>query len=119
MLTAKQQTNQDHIMSVNQERYFRTRRDLPTPASLKGKHAGKSALVVGTGTSTLLAIETKHLLKSHFDVIIGINFATKELEEQLDYHIVMEHTPAVVYKEMFELNHRKDFKLLLYQYLSR
>lgn len=102
-----------HIMRVNQEKYRRLGSNYQTAAVFKNVHAGKTILILGTGTSTSLAIPHKYNLKKHFDIIIGINFATKEFEDQMDYHIVMEHTPVPIYTDMFKRKHRKDLPRIL------
>lgn len=86
-----------------------------TPEALKGKYAGKSFLIIGSGSSTRDIIKYKDKLKEKFDVIIGINLATLEFEQQMDYHFIIEKNPAKMYKPMKDGLHiyRKDLPRIL------
>lgn len=78
----------------------------PTPESLQGKYDGY-ALIIGTGSSTAKLLNYKSEIKKHFNVVIGLNFATKDFEDIMDFHIIMEKNPVVMAAEM-SLNYRKD-----------
>jgi len=86
-----------------------------TPAVFEKIHAGKSVLIIGTGPSTSGVIKYKEKLKTRFDVLIGLNFATNDFEDVLDYHVVLEKNPAKTYTEMRKLKEkfRKDLPRIL------
>lgn len=85
----------------------------PTPASLKDKHAGQSALIIGTGPSCKQLLDHRDQLRSKFDVIIGLNFSIIDFEQQLDYHLVLENKPTKVEFWMRQNPHRKDLTRIL------
>jgi hypothetical protein len=61
-----------------------------TPQFLKDKHPNSDILVLGTGVSTAKILKYKERLKEKFDAIIGVNFAIKDFEEEMDYHVIAE-----------------------------
>lgn len=81
-----------------------------TPHAYKNKYSGGAGLVIGTGVSTRKLLPHKDNLKKHFDVIVGVNFAIKDFESQMDFHVVAEKNPVNIYVEMNkpEINNRSD-----------
>ena len=71
-----------------------------TPNAFKNVHPNQSALIIGTGPSTEELVKYKDKLKDKFDIIIGLNFATNDFEDILDYHVILEKNPARAYTEM-------------------
>jgi hypothetical protein len=61
-----------------------------TPQSLKGQHPNSDILIIGTGVSTQKILKYKDRLKEKFDAIIGVNFSTKDFENEMDYHVIAE-----------------------------
>jgi len=86
--------------------------NLPTPASLRARYDGYSALIIGTGQSTENLLKYKSEIKKHFDIVIGLNYATKDFEDVMDFHMVMEIRPIDMATEM-ALNYRKDLPRIL------
>jgi len=72
----------------------------PTPDSFKNKFLEMKCLIIGTGPSTSNLIEYKDKIKEKFDVIIGVNFATKDFEQYMDFHVVSEKNPFNIYMDM-------------------
>ena len=87
--------------------------DYLTPASLQDFHDGCSALIIGTGTSAKKLIPYIGVLKNTFDIIIGLNFATKHFEDIMDYHIVMEKNPKHLVDEMYKSGYKKTLPRVL------
>jgi hypothetical protein len=87
----------------------------PTPNMFVNKYKGKSALVIGTGVSTEKLLEVKGKLKQKFDVIIGINGAVKDFEDELDFHIVIDRLQVwmIEKKGWFDGEYRKDLPRIL------
>ena len=81
-----------------------------TPNDYKNKYSGATGLIIGTGVSTSNILPYKDELKKHFDVIVGVNFATKDFESQMDFHVVAEKDPVNIYVEMNkpDINNRLD-----------
>jgi len=77
----------------------------PTPDDLKNKHLYSNILIIGTGPSTAKLIKYKDQLRCKFGVIMGLNFSTKDFEDILDYHVILEKDPVGAYTEM---NQNKD-----------
>jgi hypothetical protein len=86
---------------------------LPTPQIYKNKYVGGSALVIGTGLSTTSLIKYKDRIKSKFDVIIGLNFSTKDFEDEMTHHLVLEKNPVQTYTQMKENKFRRDLPRIL------
>lgn len=61
-----------------------------TPHSLKNKYPNSNILILGTGVSTQEIVKYKSRLKERFDAVIGVNFAIKDFEEEMDYHVISE-----------------------------
>jgi hypothetical protein len=81
-----------------------------TPQSLKGKHPGSDILILGTGVSTQKTLVYKEKLREKFDAVIGVNFAIKDFEQEMDYHMVAEKgiIKPFMNKESGKLAYRKD-----------
>lgn len=88
------------------EAYYKVNR--PTPEEFTNRHLYSSALIIGTGPSTELLVKYKDQLRCKFGVIIGLNFATNDFEDILDYHMIMEKDPDRAYTEMHR--ERKRFR---------
>lgn len=73
--------------------------NLPTPNELYNKFVGRSAIIIGTGMSTKKLVPYKNRL-GEFDLVVGLNFATKDFEHQLTHHLVLEKNPIAVWKDM-------------------
>lgn len=86
-----------------------------TPEYLFNTNKDKSVLIIGTGSSTAELIKYKDQIKSKFDVIIGLNFATKNFEDVLDYHVILESNPVAIYSEMNKsgAKYRRDLPRIL------
>lgn len=63
---------------------------LPSPETFTNKYPNSRVLLIGTGPSTQKLIKYKDQLKKRFDVIIGVNFAMKHFESELDFHVLAE-----------------------------
>lgn len=79
-----------------------------SPEMFEGKHKGSSVLIIGTGHSTKNLMPYKDKLRNKFDVIIGLNFSTRDFEDELDYHMVLEKNPVKIYEAMKKTSYRKD-----------
>lgn len=79
-----------------------------TPQDLQDGYKDSSVLIIGTGISTKNLIKYKSELRKRFDIIIGLNFAIKDFEDILDFHIVMEKAPIGIEKEMAQNGYRRD-----------
>lgn len=84
-----------------------------SPEMFEGKHKGSSVLIIGTGHSTKNLVSYKDKLREKFDVIVGLNFSTKDFEEQLDYHMILEKNPIKSYMAMKNEPYRKDLPRIL------
>jgi hypothetical protein len=84
----------------------------PTPAELRRQYIGQRALVIGTGTSTEKLLKYKSKIKERFDVVIGLNFATRDFEDIMDFHMIMEMKPIRMAAEM-SLDYRRDLPRVL------
>jgi len=84
-----------------------------TPSDFENKHPGSSVLIIGTGHSTKTLVPYKDQLRGKFDVIVGLNFSTKDFEEQLDYHMILEKNPIKSYESMKKEPYRKDLPRIL------
>lgn len=84
-----------------------------TPEVFKNKYKDKSALIIGTGHSTKNLVQYKSILRDKFDVIIGLNFSTRDFESQLHFHMVLEKNPALVYNSMKQDTYRLDLPRIL------
>jgi len=84
-----------------------------TPNDFENKHSKSSVLIIGTGHSTKTLVPYKHSLRDKFDIIIGLNFATKDFEKQMHYHVILEKNPVVIYEDMKKRSYRKDLVRIL------
>jgi len=86
-----------------------------TPQHLSNPHKGKRFLIIGSGTSTKKLIPLKNQIRNMFDIVIGINLTTKEFEDQMDYHLIVEKNPQKMYEPMCNGVHkyRKDLIRIL------
>ncbi len=75
------------------------------------KLSEKDAFIIGTGPSTAKLLKHKHLLNNF--TVIGLNFSIKDFEENLDYHIVMEKEPNVIYNYMKNNPYREDLPRII------
>lgn len=87
--------------------------NLPTPEIFKNKNVDGSALVIGTGLSTEKLLKYKDIIRKKFDAVVGLNFATNDFEDQLDYHLVLEKNPVQTYTQMKSGKYRKDLPRIL------
>jgi hypothetical protein len=71
-----------------------------TPQGFKDMHKGQSVLIIGTGPSTANLVQYKGCIKCKFGAVIGLNFATNDFEDLLDYHVILEKNPDMAYTEM-------------------
>ena len=85
----------------------------PSPKTLTNKHDGESALIIGTGHSTKNLVQYKDKLRDKFDVIVGLNFSTRDFEDELDYHMILEKNPVKSYEAMSDGNYRRDLPRIL------
>lgn len=84
-----------------------------TPSDFENKHKGSSVLIIGTGHSTKTLVPYKNQIRNKFDVIVGLNFSTKDFEDQLDYHMILEKNPVTSYVAMQNGPYRKDLIRIL------
>lgn len=82
-------------------------------SDFENKHKGASVLIIGTGHSTKTLVSYKDKLRDKFDVIVGLNFSTKDFEDQLHYQVIMEKNPVVIYEDMKKRPYRKDLIRIL------
>lgn len=86
----------------------------PTPEVLTGAHKGSSVLIIGTGPSTKELVSFKGRLKSRFGLVMGLNFATNDFEDEMDYHVVLEKNPVKTYQAMIDSGeYRRDLPRIL------
>ena len=85
----------------------------PTPQELEGKFANGKALIICTGPSTEGLLQYKSKIRSKFDVVLGTNLSIKDFEEVMDYHLVTEKDPILIYGHMFAKGYRKDLPRIL------
>jgi len=90
-------------------------RKFPTPEILQGAYSDgySSVLIIGTGESTSKLLKHKDKIREHFDVVIGVNHATKDFEDIMDFHIIMEKNPVKMAEDMSPNNYRKDLPRIL------
>jgi hypothetical protein len=84
-----------------------------TPSVFKDKYVGKRVLIIGTGHSTKQLVKHRDKIRKKFDVVIGLNFATKDFEEQLDFHMILEKNPTQSYESMKTQPYRRDLPRIL------
>lgn len=84
-----------------------------TPDMFKDKYIGSKVLIIGTGHSTKNLVQYKDQLKEKFDIIVGLNFSTKDFEEQLDFHMILEKNPVKSYESMKSEPYRLDLPRIL------
>jgi len=86
-----------------------------TPQTLAGLYRDKTFLIIGSGTSTNKLIPFKDKIADRFDVVIGINLTTMEFERQMDYHLIVEKNPKLMYGPMENGEHkyRRDLPRIL------
>ena len=63
---------------------------LPSPEVFINKYPNSRVLLIGTGPSTQKLLKYRDQLKKKFDIIIGVNFAVKHFESELDFHVLAE-----------------------------
>lgn len=78
----------------------------PSPQSLKNKYPESNMLIIGTGISTQKVLEVKDRLRGKFDAILGVNFAIKDFEQEMDYHVIAEKG---MLKPFMNVNANGDF----------
>lgn len=79
-----------------------------TPQSLTNKYHGSTALIIGTGTSTADMVGYKSLIKKKFDLVIGLNHATKNFEEDLTFRLIVEKKPDGFLADLDGRKYRKN-----------
>jgi len=87
--------------------------DSPTPESFAGKHKDSKVLIIGCGPSASKLIEYKDKINDVFDVVIGVNGANIEFEDQMNFHMVMEKDCPQAYGHMLDNGYSRDMPRIL------
>lgn len=61
-----------------------------TPQKYQGRFPGSKVIIIGTGNSTAGLIKHKNAIRDVFDVVIGLNYATKDFEDIMDFRLIVE-----------------------------
>lgn len=94
-------------MASYQEKPFKT------PHDLRGKYYGAKALIIATGGSTKSLIPYKDRIRSKFDLVLGLNMATNNFEEELDYRLIVEKKAGNFVSDLNSRNYRKDLPYII------
>lgn len=66
----------------------------PEPDTLKDKHIGQKALIIGGGPSSGVLLNYKDKLRDKFDIIICLNYSIGDFQDCADYLMVLENKPT-------------------------